>query len=483
MDERFIHDVRSGSIENGRADAEAKSRFRAAVSRWIETFLTRQTEDNVTTQKREIWVRGDQPGSMITAESRSVFWTRYTDNDATCEDEWLVVEAAAREWDTLASHLGKLIGSDGSGRFRVDLGQLLLPLLPQPTWDPLSESIVLPKFDSVSFSHQFERLSVFLESASLAYFTRTVLVGVHIADSLLPMRLSDSMSLERLSLEQAQVFGHFGLLQSPSGNPRGPYAYPNDPIVAFTWQRELSKRFGAFEEDAVRDLVVRNEFERVHDALLQAVALLGYGTAIIGGSMTFLSGWEVGGISFNRPRSEVPQTPPGITKRIEITEDQISVLRNLFNKILDRKHEDGLNTALRRLTYAMERKRPQDRLLDSMIAAEAVFGADATTEMTYRISLRVAFATEEEDIEKRRHVFNLMKNAYAVRSKVVHGDEPKQTNMKINGEIVSLSCFVVYVEDIIRRAVRTVLERTDGQFNAAPWDAIILGLRSSIPND
>jgi hypothetical protein len=85
------------------------------------------------------------------------------------------------------------------------------------------------------------------------------------------------------------------------------------------------------------------------------------------------------------------------------------------------KHKYLVN-AIRRFGYAYERHRIEDKIVDLLISAEALFlSSDSYTgEVKYRLSLRASlFLATEGDV--RQAIFDRMKAAYDLRSAVVHG--------------------------------------------------------------
>jgi hypothetical protein len=105
--------------------------------------------------------------------------------------------------------------------------------------------------------------------------------------------------------------------------------------------------------------------------------------------------------------------------------EKAAEVRELFAK-LDANQDRTLAFAVRRFNDADERARDEDVVFDCFSALEALFADGATTEITYRLSLRAAKvlrATTEERVE----LFRRIKKLYATRSKVVHGGQvPRQ---------------------------------------------------------
>jgi len=83
------------------------------------------------------------------------------------------------------------------------------------------------------------------------------------------------------------------------------------------------------------------------------------------------------------------------------------------------KHPENIQIALTRFhsSYGGE---PEERIIDQMIAFEAIC-LEGEQELQYRLALRVACLIGE-DAETKINIFNDMRHAYKLRSKIVHGD-------------------------------------------------------------
>jgi hypothetical protein len=79
--------------------------------------------------------------------------------------------------------------------------------------------------------------------------------------------------------------------------------------------------------------------------------------------------------------------------------------------------------ALARWDSGLARKRGVDQLVDHWIALESLFASGATTEIVYRISLRIAAHLGRTPNERER-LYQEMRKAYGWRSKIVHGGRP-----------------------------------------------------------
>ena len=101
-------------------------------------------------------------------------------------------------------------------------------------------------------------------------------------------------------------------------------------------------------------------------------------------------------------------------------------------------------------------------MVDVMVAAEALYLSDlGPDELGFRLALRASVFSDPDRLNMtRREVFDLMKSAYVVRSKIVHGDEPKPKDLKVKGALVGLVEFVQATEEVVRQGLREALNRT-----------------------
>jgi hypothetical protein len=142
-------------------------------------------------------------------------------------------------------------------------------------------------------------------------------------------------------------------------------------------------------------------------------------------------------------------------------------------RVKDRKF---LGLATRRLGYAHERHRVEDKLLDLLIAAEALFLSGSMGELQYRLAQRAGFFLSN-DPATRRKIYWHMLAAYKVRSKVVHGEEARPPKRE-DGTEVDLEEFVettkVYLRITLRKMVDLAL-LSESRDELVDWETLILG--------
>lgn len=99
----------------------------------------------------------------------------------------------------------------------------------------------------------------------------------------------------------------------------------------------------------------------------------------------------------------------------------VGLVRERF-AVLDGSDDATLRFAVRRFNDADERARAEDVIVDCWSALEALFAGGATSEITYRLSLRAANVLRTTT-DERVELFRRIKRLYGTRSKVVHGGQ------------------------------------------------------------
>jgi hypothetical protein len=111
-----------------------------------------------------------------------------------------------------------------------------------------------------------------------------------------------------------------------------------------------------------------------------------------------------------------------------------------------------------------------------MTCLEIIFSTSAT-ELTHKLAERVAFFLEVQPA-KRKQVFNIIKSAYSIRSKIVHGDEVEASERII--EIAK------QIDEIVRRVYLKILsdegvqQMLEGDRNVV--EEYMINLTLGVPN-
>ena len=142
--------------------------------------------------------------------------------------------------------------------------------------------------------------------------------------------------------------------------------------------------------------------------------------------------------------------------------------------------------SIHRFNLAFERRLLADRIVDLVIAAEALLLGD--TDENYRGELRYRFALRSAKFIKHgsnseHDVFLVMRRAYDARSAIVHGGSPKDTRLSEN-RTADLATFTNAIEELVRLGLRKALSMREQGSNlrkAGYWDALLLSKERTAP--
>ncbi|MCK4224214.1 MAG: hypothetical protein KAX39_03475 [candidate division Zixibacteria bacterium] len=189
--------------------------------------------------------------------------------------------------------------------------------------------------------------------------------------------------------------------------------------------------------------IARAEFNKVVTALrLFRLGIVGFSTVI-----TIPITWlPIGGGSSSR-RGEHLQCSKYILTEIEAKEFEV-FFKKLFGDKSVSNIPSFINLVLDRFNYAYDRKRPEDKLIDYMIAFETLYlEGDNLGEYGYRIAMRVA-SLLGKTLDERKQIFSEIKKAYHLRSKIVHGSKKIGDKNSISVQEVSK------IEQHLRRSIQ-----------------------------
>ncbi len=148
--------------------------------------------------------------------------------------------------------------------------------------------------------------------------------------------------------------------------------------------------------------------------------------------------------------------------RYELTYEDVENLKEFWNKFksLNTQRLSFLDVAIRRFNFSYERRLPEDKLIDYITAFEALYLKGAEGELGYRLALRCAYFLGKDE-EERKRIFEILKSAYDVRSKIVHGGriQSKSLDKIINKlNLKSLAELSMKVEEYLRESIKMFLD-------------------------
>lgn len=120
-------------------------------------------------------------------------------------------------------------------------------------------------------------------------------------------------------------------------------------------------------------------------------------------------------------RSHINPNPKLLGESFRLSENELPSIAKYFDLITNKTHKK-FALASRRLSFAKTRNQTEDQVLDLCIALEALFLPKSSTELNFRLGMRLG-KTLGSDADEACDIFEFAKNFYGLRSKVAHGEE------------------------------------------------------------
>jgi Apea-like HEPN len=184
--------------------------------------------------------------------------------------------------------------------------------------------------------------------------------------------------------------------------------------------------------------------------------------------------YRTGGFSFGHYGSEFGSFFYSIPFEPDLTE-----FAKLYNKFiaLQGKSESRVRIALQRLLNCLRKSNLTDKSIELGIALESILlsGTDddgTSGEITFRLASRGAWFLGKS-AEERRHIFNVLKAAYKLRSKAAHeGQAPEVVKSVHKGsEPLATAYLIQDALEICSEVIKKVIDKQE----IPDWTEIILG--------
>ncbi len=333
------------------------------------------------------------------------------------------------------------------------------------------------EFSEEAFAEEYRRFDSDLRRKQYEIIIAAPLLGLVIDAA--PTDLEKGLELDRLSDDEIANCLEANLFASP------PVIHGLAPIRELFGVRihyVLPKRdIGLTASDVQPAFDRLDEAVGLADQVLHALRTFGPGRVSLPGSVRFNDQWPVGGWRSWQSGSSPRVTQDYFSREYKLTVSQAREFATFWRELQSAKKEAFIATAVRRFGYASDRDRRDDRLVDLMIAAESLFLRETDAgearnrgEMRYRLAERFAFFVGEEPGCPRRSLFRQIRNAYDVRSAIVHGAAPSEDSLKVIDEKVSIEKFVHVTEQLLRLALKKMVHLQ--RRNALPdWTKLIFG--------
>ncbi len=319
------------------------------------------------------------------------------------------------------------------------------------------------RFDDSIFEQVFRELDADLHRSEFDYILVAPLFGLEAEQ--LPMRLTPTIEIVQLTDPEIVRCLNLGLSPAPIFSGVTLVGSGIGVRIPFRAQRqigEIPKHEFARRVDKIERLLEQVE------AVIHALRLFKDGDLPAPAAVIFSEQWPIQGMT-----QRLGATGTSLCN-YKLKADEALEFQRFWND-LQNCGEKAIQAAIRRFGYAGERHRPEDKLVDLLIAAESLFLADTKSEVSYRLSVRFALFGGGSDYS-RRELFDHMKKAYDVRSKIVHGGNSKKEIISPKLGKVPFPEFVNETRQLLRislkKAIRmaAVNDPAFGRWENPLWD-------------
>jgi hypothetical protein len=457
------------------------SQLKSALRNWVNEAISRLSADtNAPDRTTDLghWQR-DSDGVFRDAERVIEIWSRTSVNSLFDLPSWAAVLDVIHADERLNRQLDTLVGTSQSSH-HLEATSLGRRVLPRPNeLDQITEA----------FDRHYEELESFLAADEVEYTVIWPLPGL--TSGMLPVQLDSTLELDAMSdrelgfaldTEVVRTLFPRERLLSPQAEQRtcARYRYKLPKVVG---DRGPNETLSVGEE-------IENRLRKLGSALEESLALILPDAIGVAGRFSIVSepGYPMsGGVGYQQ--STLPQGTR--LRRVHMDDRHAAELLKVWPQVRDLElleRQKGLALALRRLSYQAQRERPEDELLDTMIAAEALYLTDLGNErdrgeLRYRLSLRAALWADPEQVGyTKREVMGIMRSAYDARSAIAHGGTPRPEYMKVREQRVPLGELTRAAKSVIARGCRAALARLASRGGSWPpdWDGLALGSVSTI---
>jgi len=413
------------------------------------------------------WVRRDE-STFVLRDLEEPYWSKCisahnSQLSSLKEHEQLI--ATFRTDPEIAAQVGTAVGTP-IHLLGVNAGQMASHLLRSVA----GKSGQL-RFEDIPFDEVFSQFDADLRRTKFDFVLLAPLWNLKLAST--PIQLSPSVEIAQMSdLEIARCL-EMGLFPGPLIG--GDVRLSACPAVHVHYSVPKQVGGSVTIEQLNNALDAHQDREEVVRTVLHAMRLFKSGRVAVPGNVVFCELWRLAGGTC----STAPDISIAYRKQYELTEHETEEFREFWVDVQRAAKSRFVAAAMRRFGFAGERRRPDDRLIDMMIAAESFFlsgvGAPADRgELTFRMALRFAFFAEFPSYS-RRDLFIQMRNAYRVRSAIVHGGTPDENDIRSKDGKVTLQQFVDLIEQILRAAIKVGVKKAAAdEPNFGDWEHLIL---------
>ena len=450
----------------------------SSLTKAILEIVSRTSQSDIRQTEKNKWVKigEDFYGKRII---RSLSWRSIVaraQDEITSTQEFKDFKEVLNTDEVISPQLNALVGTYFCGWHLEDFD-----IACRPAHEFFLPDQGIAEFNVIKFDAVYSEIEHYLYTQEMEFENITPLCGFTMEDS--KLSLTENISIEKLSEKEILEFFNIGIKLGISKKNHEeiveeihPYAikesykFHKNFSNVFLFLKELDKEnyFSNKTEGAVIDAL------RIYkEGKFFPLATVKRSNGILSGTFALGPSYDV--ISEALAKNCMPRNQYKLLN-CEFEEFKSFWKEKTKHSLLE-KEKSFLSVAIRRFSQSNERDIVEDRIIDLMIAAEAIFlssGGSFQGELKYRISHRASMFIET-DAGRQRYLFDFMKKAYDVRSAIVHGSHPNLPN-KMDGSTYTLYEFCDDIEKYLRISMKKAIDQTASakdKSSAIDWDSII----------
>jgi len=439
----------------------------SSLTKGVLKIVSSRVRNDLVVTTESIWVKQDED-TYVKHQIQRPLWAivlRKVNDEITKTKEFLDFINVVTKDEIISPQIDTLVGTC-LGSHRLDAINIAM----RPVYEFLTDKEIV-EFNIPSFNPVYSKLESALYSKDIEFENITPLCGFTMENY--ELSLTDNISIVKLSEEEILEFFRLGIKLGTSmgdvGFVHGIHQY------AIKTSYKLPKIIGK-QDVAIKD-VEQNEYfgnkneKEVVDVLrifkegkLYPITTNRRGKSILSIGVSF---------SFETPVKHF------MNNKYRLLKSEIDAFKSFWSEKSTAKlpEKNFLSVGIRRFSQSNERDNIEDRIIDLMISAEAIFlssGGSFQGELKYRLSHRASMFIGT-DVELQRYVFDFMQKAYDVRSSIVHGSNPMLPN-KMDGSAYTLEEFCGDIERYLRISIKKAIGQAaivEDKSNAINWISII----------
>ena len=415
------------------------------------------------------WERGSDGHFREYKKRIRTFWPPLTDEWLHTRPDYKKCIECLKADVVVAPHLDRSVGTSMSA-LRLEGGNILRTLI----YAMLDDQGRLA-FTEERFHTEWQELAVFFAANQIAFKVVAPLPYLVIQE--FPLRLSNNIVLDRLTDDEVTRCVQVGVIRPLY--PRFPLIY-NAVAVGIRKTMFLPKliRQGdeppelpeAGDEGSFGNRPLFRD-DLVIDDVLSALRIFKHSKIRSVGSASWTDAPFMEGATSFQLRGQWPYGG-----QFELSVGELPDFLEIWHRLEEGAARFGFS--VHRFNLAFDRGLLADRIVDLVIAAEALLLGDLDEkyrgELRFRFALRAAkFITHPNFSE--HDIFRTMRRAYDARSAVVHGGSRNDTRLPGN-QTAESPIFIDAIEELVRLGLRKALSmREDGKklHQAEYWDSLV----------